>query len=386
MRREERVTVQGPVKEQQPDGMSHRGGMNGAGDDLHVVASNVWPSGCHPKRGACLAVFCVMVGPGCGAAHVVHAAPAFKEMDGVGELCVGAVCLGHEDCNCCYHRYSCFVLGAAWAELEPFGGLPRGPQDALSGQHHIRMGQVCKGVFQDPIAAGVRRTEHTLGGVRSQEFSGQAPLAAHPSLVVCRRRSGPCGASVNCAVSIRSCAWPLWSSKPHPPHRTSSRPVPSRTIQCWWSSFRRWGPWTGRYIPQPDFSRFRGDGGGTRGAYPRRALGLPRAALQYCGAHVAIHSVRRVVVCQAVERNGVCPAVLGWATTAVSWLPPTTENPQPHNPAAPRHHNVATPQPDCLTSLQPTDLHSTRPQPCNPTTSQGIQLHSPDHPSLREQR
>ena len=27
MRREERVTVQGPVKEQQPDGMSHRGGL-----------------------------------------------------------------------------------------------------------------------------------------------------------------------------------------------------------------------------------------------------------------------------------------------------------------------------------------------------------------------
>ena len=26
MRREERVTVEGPVKEQQPDGMSHRGG------------------------------------------------------------------------------------------------------------------------------------------------------------------------------------------------------------------------------------------------------------------------------------------------------------------------------------------------------------------------
>ena len=26
MRREERVTVQGPVKKQQPDGMSHRGG------------------------------------------------------------------------------------------------------------------------------------------------------------------------------------------------------------------------------------------------------------------------------------------------------------------------------------------------------------------------
>ena len=27
VRREERVTVQGPVKEQQPDGMSHRGGL-----------------------------------------------------------------------------------------------------------------------------------------------------------------------------------------------------------------------------------------------------------------------------------------------------------------------------------------------------------------------
>ena len=30
MRREERVTVQGPVKEQQPDGMSHRGGRGSA--------------------------------------------------------------------------------------------------------------------------------------------------------------------------------------------------------------------------------------------------------------------------------------------------------------------------------------------------------------------
>ena len=29
MRREERVTVQGPVKKQQPDGMSHRGGGGG---------------------------------------------------------------------------------------------------------------------------------------------------------------------------------------------------------------------------------------------------------------------------------------------------------------------------------------------------------------------
>ena len=31
IRREERVTVQGPVKEQQPDGMSHRGGGGGGG-------------------------------------------------------------------------------------------------------------------------------------------------------------------------------------------------------------------------------------------------------------------------------------------------------------------------------------------------------------------
>ena len=29
MRRDERVTVQGPVKKQQPDGMSHRGGQGG---------------------------------------------------------------------------------------------------------------------------------------------------------------------------------------------------------------------------------------------------------------------------------------------------------------------------------------------------------------------
>ena len=31
MRREERVTVQGPAKEHQPDGMSHRGGGGGSG-------------------------------------------------------------------------------------------------------------------------------------------------------------------------------------------------------------------------------------------------------------------------------------------------------------------------------------------------------------------
>ena len=38
MRREERVTVQGPVKEQQPDGMSHRGGHTGQ-QALHIHTS-----------------------------------------------------------------------------------------------------------------------------------------------------------------------------------------------------------------------------------------------------------------------------------------------------------------------------------------------------------
>ena len=36
MRREERVTVQGPVKEQQPDGMSHRGAL-------------IWKWGCRAR-------------------------------------------------------------------------------------------------------------------------------------------------------------------------------------------------------------------------------------------------------------------------------------------------------------------------------------------------
>ena len=47
MRREERVTVQGPVKEQQPDGMSHRGssGARGAPDaSLDGIVKRV-PSG-----------------------------------------------------------------------------------------------------------------------------------------------------------------------------------------------------------------------------------------------------------------------------------------------------------------------------------------------------
>ena len=42
MRREERVTVQGPVKEQQPDGMSHRGGGGGLGPDLMLVRNEIY--------------------------------------------------------------------------------------------------------------------------------------------------------------------------------------------------------------------------------------------------------------------------------------------------------------------------------------------------------
>ena len=41
MRRGERVTVQGPVKEQQPDGMSHRGGQN-----EHPQGNEGRPMGC----------------------------------------------------------------------------------------------------------------------------------------------------------------------------------------------------------------------------------------------------------------------------------------------------------------------------------------------------
>ena len=38
MQREERVTVQGPVKKQQPDGMSHRGGLKGRFQESRAVA------------------------------------------------------------------------------------------------------------------------------------------------------------------------------------------------------------------------------------------------------------------------------------------------------------------------------------------------------------
>ena len=44
MRLEERVTVQGPVKEQQPDGMSHRGGGGGA------ALEGKGPQGCPQQR------------------------------------------------------------------------------------------------------------------------------------------------------------------------------------------------------------------------------------------------------------------------------------------------------------------------------------------------
>ena len=45
MRREERVTVQGPVKKQQPDGMSHRGGGELQGHDLLLLLSTSGTSG-----------------------------------------------------------------------------------------------------------------------------------------------------------------------------------------------------------------------------------------------------------------------------------------------------------------------------------------------------
>ena len=46
MRREERVTVQGPVKEQQPDGMSHRGGGGGSGGERNVCLAQNRPQLC----------------------------------------------------------------------------------------------------------------------------------------------------------------------------------------------------------------------------------------------------------------------------------------------------------------------------------------------------
>ena len=66
MRREERVTAQGPVKEQQPDGMSHRGGggaFAGAPDEVPrpLPAPSSWEMivvlalfGKQPKGNDCL--------------------------------------------------------------------------------------------------------------------------------------------------------------------------------------------------------------------------------------------------------------------------------------------------------------------------------------------
>ena len=52
MRREERVTVQGPVKEQQPDGMSHRGlGV----DSESTPEGDVVTRGAHAVQSGCTA-------------------------------------------------------------------------------------------------------------------------------------------------------------------------------------------------------------------------------------------------------------------------------------------------------------------------------------------
>ena len=50
MRREERVTVQGPVKEQQPDGMSHRGGGSHGGCMMCLLCSDAEGARPHPSE------------------------------------------------------------------------------------------------------------------------------------------------------------------------------------------------------------------------------------------------------------------------------------------------------------------------------------------------
>ena len=52
MRREERVTVQGPVKKQQPDGMSHRGGGGGVNLVWEVWRFNLAAQSPTPNPGA----------------------------------------------------------------------------------------------------------------------------------------------------------------------------------------------------------------------------------------------------------------------------------------------------------------------------------------------
>ena len=58
MRREERVTVQGPVKEQQPDGMSHGGGNEAETTRSkiavpHSVCVDAWPAPLHLCTSPC---------------------------------------------------------------------------------------------------------------------------------------------------------------------------------------------------------------------------------------------------------------------------------------------------------------------------------------------
>ena len=84
MRREERVTVQGPVKEQQPDGMSHGGG-GGGGDGYRKRQRDPRPAG-HPRVPLVAAP-----APQQLAAHgqprvpqVLHRAPAAQEDAAVG--------------------------------------------------------------------------------------------------------------------------------------------------------------------------------------------------------------------------------------------------------------------------------------------------------------
>ena len=95
MRREERVTVQGPVKEQQPDGMSHRGDWGGGG-------------GCRlSARAPCQLV----AGKGCRSPCLHHTVPDQNTAKGVtsphpGE---GWSSRPHADSRGCYPRVPLFA-------------------------------------------------------------------------------------------------------------------------------------------------------------------------------------------------------------------------------------------------------------------------------------
>ena len=61
MRREERVTVQGPVKEQQPDGMPHRGGRGTLPPPLcpsQTCQTQTWNTTYTPRPG--LSIMCAV--------------------------------------------------------------------------------------------------------------------------------------------------------------------------------------------------------------------------------------------------------------------------------------------------------------------------------------